>query len=82
MKDAEKDYYQQQGALLRDIRKQTGKTRQDVADFFGVGYQYVSMVERGERTLSSYDLQAWGRFLGVVLVVEDGAIKGYKKAGV
>lgn len=81
MKDTEKAFYQQQGALLRDIRERAGKSRQDMADFFEVGYDYISKVERGERPLASFDLQAWAQFLGAVLILEDGQVKGYKKAG-
>src|SRR5215207_3247450 len=55
------------GTVLRRLRRQQGRTLQDVADAAGVSMPYLSEIERGRKEASSEILAVICRALGINL---------------
>jgi len=57
------------GAQLRAMRKAKHVKREEIAEFFHVGKDYIGKIERGESPLSAHRLTEWVLFLGGVLTI-------------
>jgi transcriptional regulator with XRE-family HTH domain len=53
------------GPVVRGLRKVAGHNLQDLAEKAGISLQYLSMIERGERSMSPRKFAALADALGV-----------------
>lgn len=58
------------GALVRSERKRQGLTQTELAEFCGVGINFVSSVERGKETVELGKALALASMLGIDLLAE------------
>lgn len=56
-------FYIDLGAQLKAMRKKKKVTREDIANHFDVGKDYIGKIERGESPISAKRLTEWILFL-------------------
>ncbi len=53
------------GQALKELRRQSGKTQEQIASLLSVPQSFVSKVETGERSLKLYEAYAYADALGI-----------------
>ena len=63
------------GALIRQARKEQGLTQTDLAEWCGVGINFVSDVERGKPTVEMGRALRLAQMLGIDVVVQKRGVR-------